>query len=120
MRWIFFPTRLSANSKNRALAEIFKEKSIYKEFLFVNENSELLSKGKDSIISQIKSFHCERLHLQWMCEDDRYEQKIFQQRKLSKEDQDTDYESDSDLNHQQVSQHCSMFHMKEIPCFSLV
>ena len=89
--------RLSSESKTKKLGEILKDKPIYKEFLLINEQAALLSSGKDSLISQIKSFHCERLHLQLLCEDDQYEQKIFQQSRRPTEDEDTDYESDSDL-----------------------
>ena len=99
----FVRFRLSSESKTKKLGEILKEKPIYKEFLLINEQGELLSNGKDSLISQIKSFHCERLHLQILCEDDQYEQKIFQQSKRTREDEDTDVESDSDLVDQDKS-----------------
>ena len=81
-----------------------KEKPIYKEFLLINEQAQLLSSGKDSIVSQIKTFHCERLHLQIMCEDDQYEQKMFEQSNKSSQDEDdeTDYKSDSDLFEEKV------------------
>ena len=95
-KWTF-QLRLSSESKTKKLGEILKDQPIYKEFLLINEQAALLSNGKDSLISQIKSFHCERLHLQLLCEDDQYEQKIFQQSRRPIKDDDTDYESDSDL-----------------------
>jgi hypothetical protein len=90
-----FPSnKLSSDSQSRKLGEILQEKCIDKESLLINEQSQFLSSGKDSSVSQIKSFPCERLHLQIMCEDDQYEQKIYQE--------ETDDGADSERFHQQV------------------
>lgn len=73
----------------------------------MNQQSDLLSNGKQSMISSIKSLHSERLHLQFMCEDDHYEQNKFQQwnqmiSKDQQQDSDTDTDTDiEDLDQQQ-------------------
>ena len=67
------------NSKGVTIGEILRKKPIYKEFLLINQQSDLLSHGKQSSVSSIKSLHSERLKLQFMCEDDKYEQEKFQQ-----------------------------------------
>jgi hypothetical protein len=90
------------------IGEILRKKSIYKEFLLINQQSNLLSNGKQSIISSIKSLHTERLKLQFMCEDDKYEQDKFQQwnqhllDNTSIDQQDTDFETDSDIDDSRV------------------
>jgi len=96
------------NNKNITFKEILNKKSIYKEFILINKESELLSNGKESIISSIKSLHNQRLKLQFMCEDDKYEQNKFQQLNqylldnTSIDQQDTDYQTDSDQDDNQV------------------
>lgn len=74
---------------------------MYKEFILINQQSN----GKQSIISSIKSLHTERLKLQFMCEDDQYEQDKFNQyltQNLSNDQQETDYETDSNPDEHQV------------------
>jgi hypothetical protein len=66
------------NGQQRTVGDILREMPIYKEFLLVNENDQLLSNAKQSNVSSIKSFHCDRLHLQLMCEHDRYEERLFE------------------------------------------
>ncbi|CAF4596302.1 unnamed protein product [Rotaria sp. Silwood1] len=111
-RWTF-QLRLcpdGKNSKGITIGEILRKKPIYKEFLLINQQSDLLSNGKQSIISSIKSLHTERIKLQFMCEDDKYEQEKFQQsnqyllNNITTDQQDTDYETDSDIDdHQDYS-----------------
>ncbi len=90
------------------IGDILRKKSIYKEFLLINQQSNLLSNGKQSIISSIKSLHTERLKLQFMCEDDKYEQDKFQEwnqyllNNPSIDQQDTDFETDSDIDDSRV------------------
>jgi len=97
------------NNKGVTMGEILQKNPIYKEFILINQQSDLLSNGKQSIISSIKSFHTERLKLQFMCEDDKYEQEKFQQwnqyllDNTSIDQQDTDYETDSDIDTDQVN-----------------
>jgi hypothetical protein len=92
------------NDKGVTIGQILRKKPIYKEFILINQQSDLLSNGKQSVISSIKSLHMERLKLQFMCEDDKYEQDKFQQwnQYLTIDQQDTDYETDSDIDDQQV------------------
>ncbi|CAF4945696.1 unnamed protein product, partial [Rotaria sp. Silwood1] len=108
-RWTF-QLRLcpdGKNSKGITIGEILRKKPIYKEFLLINQQSDLLSNGKQSIISSIKSLHTERIKLQFMCEDDKYEQEKFQQsnqyllNNITTDQQDTDYETDSDIDDHQ-------------------
>jgi hypothetical protein len=86
------------------MRDILRRKPIYKEFILINQQSN----GKQSIISKIKSLHTERLKLQFMCEDDKYEQDKFQQwnqylfDNTSIEEQDTDCETDTDIDDSQV------------------
>ena len=78
---------------------------MYKEFILINQQSDLLSNGKQSIISSIKSLHTERLKLQFMCEEDKYEQDKFNQyltENISIDQQETDYETDSNPDEHQV------------------
>ncbi|CAF1539178.1 unnamed protein product, partial [Adineta steineri] len=95
------------NSKGTTIGEILRKKPIYKEFILINQQSDILSNGKQSMISSIKSLHTERLKLQFMCEDDKYEQEKFQQwnqyvlENVSIDEQDTEYETDSDIDDQQ-------------------
>jgi hypothetical protein len=97
------------NNKGVTMGEILQKNPIYKEFILINQQSDLLSNGKQSITSSIKSFHTERLKLQFMCEDDKYEQEKFQQwnqyllDNTSIDQQDTDYETDSDIDTDQVN-----------------
>ncbi|CAF3824985.1 unnamed protein product, partial [Rotaria magnacalcarata] len=95
------------NNKGISIQEILRTKPIYKEFLLINQQSHLLSNSKQSIISSIKSLHTERLKLQFMCEDDKYEQEKCQQwnqhllnNKLP-DQRDIDYATDSDINEYQ-------------------
>jgi hypothetical protein len=96
------------NNKGVTIGEILRKKPIYKEFILINQQSDLLSNGKQSMISSIKSLHSERLKLQFMCEDDKYEQEKFQQwnqyltENSSIDQQETDEETDSDMDEQQV------------------
>ena len=56
------------------------------------------------MISSIKSLHSERLQLQFMCEDDHYEQNKFQQwnQMISNDEQDSDTDTDiEDFDQQQ-------------------
>lgn len=93
MYW--FPSnKLSSDSQSRKLAKILQEKSIDKESVLINEQSQFLSSGKDFSVSQMKSFPCKRLHLQIMCEDDQYGQKNDQE--------ETDDGADSERFHQRV------------------
>jgi hypothetical protein len=91
------------NNKGITIGEILRKKPIYKEFILINQQLN----GKQSIISSIKSLHTERLKLQFMCEDDKYEQDKFQQwnqyliNNKSIDQQDTDYETDSDIDDHQ-------------------
>jgi hypothetical protein len=89
------------NNKGVTIGEILRKKPIYKEFILINQQSNLLSNGKQSIISSIKSIHTERLKLQFMCEDDKYEQQKFQHLidNTSIDQQDTD----SDIDDHQVN-----------------
>ncbi|CAF1387732.1 unnamed protein product [Adineta steineri] len=95
------------NSKGTTIGEILRKKPIYKEFILMNQQSDILSNGKQSMISSIKSLHTERLKLQFMCEDDKYEEEKFQQwnqyvlENISIDEQDTEYETDSDIDDQQ-------------------
>ena len=98
------------NNRGMTIGEILRQKPIYKEFVLINQQTDLLSNGKQSIISSIKSIHTERLKLQFMCEEDKYEQEKFQQwnqhltDNISMDEQDTDYQTDSDLDEHQVRQ----------------
>ncbi|CAF1144378.1 unnamed protein product [Rotaria sordida] len=107
-RWTF-QLRLcpdQINNKGITIRDILRKKSFYKEFILINQQSNLLSNGKQSIISSIKSLHTERLKLQFMCEDDKYEQEIFKQSNqylldnISIDQQDTDSDID---DHQENS-----------------
>ncbi|CAF1033210.1 unnamed protein product [Rotaria magnacalcarata] len=95
------------NNKGISIKEILRTKPIYKEFLLINQQSDLLSNSKQSIISSIKSLHTERIKLQFMCEDDKYEQEKFQQwnqyllKNTSIGQQDIDYATDSDIDEYQ-------------------
>ncbi|UJR24021.1 hypothetical protein I4U23_026986 [Adineta vaga] len=68
-----------SDGKCISISEVLRTKPIYKEFILMNQQSNLLSNGKQTKISSIKSLHSERLKLQFMCEDDKYEQDKFQQ-----------------------------------------
>ena len=75
--------RLSPQGKSTCrttLAEILRTKSIYKEFPLRNEQNQLFSQGKQSLITTIKSFPSDRLRLQFLCEDDLYEQNNIDER----------------------------------------
>jgi hypothetical protein len=82
------------------MGEILRKKPIYKEFILINQELN----GKQSVISNIKSLHTERVKLQFMCADDKYEQEKFQQwnqhllDNTSFDQQDTDVETDSDID----------------------
>ena len=67
------------NNKGISIGEILRKQPIYKEFVLINQQGDLLSNGKQTKISSIKSLHSERLKLQFMCEDDKYEQDKLQQ-----------------------------------------
>ena len=84
------------NNRGTPIGDILRKNSIYKEFILINQQSALLSNGKQSVISSIKSLHIERLKLQFMCEDDKYEQEKFQEFNQYFNEQETDYETDSD------------------------
>ncbi|CAF0738253.1 unnamed protein product [Rotaria sordida] len=63
----FYFNRLCSNEKNNkgiTIGEILRKQPIYKEFLLINQQSDLLSNG---------------IKLQYMCKDDKYEQEKFQQ-----------------------------------------
>lgn len=75
--------RLSPQGKSTSrtsLPEILRTKSIYKEFPLRNEENHLFSQGKQSLITTIKSFPSDRLRLQFLCEDDLYEQNNIDER----------------------------------------
>jgi hypothetical protein len=70
----------------------------------INEQSVLLSNGKQSIISSIKSLQTERIKLQFMCEDDKYEQDKFQKWNQHLTDNTTVDEQDTDDNETDADQ----------------
>lgn len=112
---VFFKINFTLSSKNRScsggrnnkgltIGEVLRKKPIYKEFILINQQSDLLLNGKQSIMSSITSLHTERFKLQFMCEDDKYEQDKFQQwnqylteNRLA-DQQDTDCETDTDID----------------------
>jgi len=99
------------NSKGLTVQEVLRKTPIYKQFILINQQSELLSSGKDSLISSFKSLHTERVQLQFMCEDDKYEQKSYFQNNPTvnsiEEDKQQESEGETSFKARNPSEHGS-------------
>ena len=88
------------------MAEILRQKAIYKEFPLINQQSAPRCNNEQWTISSIKSLHTDRLRLQFFCENDLYEQAKFQEwnrhSSVCRSTERQDDETDSDIAHDQV------------------